>query len=97
MIADNSALTPALDKPEQALDLIRDAISSAGYSYEDDVAVVINCAIKDIYDKVWSIAEQTYIHVLGYNIDLCIFGNICSLLRSLQLKLPQILKHSMCP
>ena len=54
MTADNGALTPVIDKPEQALDLIRDAISSAGFSYEDDVAVAVNFATKDIFDKVRS-------------------------------------------
>ena len=52
MTADNGAFTPVMDKPEQALDLVRDAISGAGYSYEDDVAVALNFATKDIYDKV---------------------------------------------
>ena len=52
MMADNGALTPAVDKPEQALDLIRDAISGAGYSIGEDVVVAITCACKDIYDKV---------------------------------------------
>ena len=54
MTADNGALTPVIDKPEQALDLIRDAISGAGLSYEDDVAVAVNFATKDIFDKVRS-------------------------------------------
>jgi enolase len=52
MRADNGAFTPPMDKPEQALDLIRDAISGAGYSFEDDVALAVNFATKDIYDKV---------------------------------------------
>ena len=52
MTADNGAFTPALDKPEQALDLVRDAISGAGYSYEDEVTVALKFATKDIYDEV---------------------------------------------
>lgn len=52
MTADNGALTPVIDKPEQALDLLRDAISCAGYNFEDDVAVAIKLATKDIYDQV---------------------------------------------
>ena len=54
MITDNGALTPVIDKPEQALDLIRDAISGAGFSYEDDVAVAVNIATRDIFDNVRS-------------------------------------------
>lgn len=57
MTADNGALTPVIDKPEQALDLIRDAISSAGFSFEDDVAIAVNFASQDIFDKVRSTAS----------------------------------------
>ncbi|XP_046850265.1 enolase 2-like isoform X2 [Xenia sp. Carnegie-2017] len=51
MTADNGALTPSIDRPEQSLDLLRDAITTAGYSYEDDVIVAIRICSQDIYDK----------------------------------------------
>lgn len=52
MTADNGALTPSIDRPEQTLDLLRDAITTAGFSYEDDVIVAIRICSQDIYDKV---------------------------------------------
>ncbi|XP_028391030.1 enolase 4-like [Dendronephthya gigantea] len=77
MMADNGALTPAVDKAEQGLDLIRDGISAAGYSFEEDVAVAITCACKDIYDKdkqKYEVSSNTFKscdELINFYVDLC--------------------------
>ena len=55
IFADDGAFTPAMDKPEQALDIVREAISNAGYSFEDDILLAITLSTKDIYDQVSSV------------------------------------------
>ena len=42
-----------MDRPEQAFDLIREAVVAAGYSHDSDVNVVLRCCSSDVYDKVW--------------------------------------------
>ena len=41
-----------MDKPEQALDFVQDAISTCGYSLGTDVQIALNCAASEFYDQV---------------------------------------------
>lgn len=40
-----------MDKPEQALDFVQDAVSSCGYSMGTDVQIALNCAASEFYDQ----------------------------------------------
>ena len=41
-----------MDKPEQALEFVQDAVSSCGYSLGTDVQIALNCAASEFYDQV---------------------------------------------
>ena len=41
-----------MDKPEQALDFVQDAVSSCGYSLGTDIHIALNCAASEFYDQV---------------------------------------------
>ena len=41
-----------MDKPEQALDFVQDAVSSCGYGLGTDVQIALNCAASEFYDQV---------------------------------------------
>ena len=41
-----------MDKPEQALDFVQDAVSSCSYSLGTDIHIALNCAASEFYDQV---------------------------------------------
>ena len=41
-----------MDKLEQALDFVQDAVSSCGYSLGIDIHIALNCAASEFYDQV---------------------------------------------
>ena len=47
-----------MDKPEQALDFVQDAVSSCGYSLGNDVQIALNCAASEFYDQVSQIERS---------------------------------------
>ena len=47
-----------MDKPEQALDFVQDAVSSCGYSLGTDVQIALNCAASEFYDQVSQIKQS---------------------------------------
>jgi len=47
-----------MDKPEQALDFVQDAVSSCGYSLGTDVQIALNCAASEFYDQVSQIKRS---------------------------------------
>lgn len=51
-INDQGCVTLTLDRPEQGLDLIMEALSLAGLVPGEDVAVALNCAAHRCYDAV---------------------------------------------
>ena len=51
-VTDDGSYSPSMDKPEQALDFVQDAVSSCGYSLGTDVYIALNCAASEIYDQV---------------------------------------------
>ena len=51
-VTDDGSYSPSMDKPEQALDFVQDAVSSCGYSLGTDVHIALNCAASEIYDQV---------------------------------------------
>lgn len=50
-VTDDGSYSPSMDKPEQALDFVQDAVSSCGYSLGTDVHIALNCAASEIYDQ----------------------------------------------
>lgn len=48
---DDGSYSPSMDKPEQALDFVQDAVSSCGYSLGTDVQIALNCAASEFYDQ----------------------------------------------
>lgn len=50
-VTDNGSYSPSMDKPEQALDFVQDAVSTCGYSLGTDVHIALNCAASEIYDQ----------------------------------------------
>ena len=51
-MTEDGAYSPVLDKPEQALDYVQDAVAASGYSLGSDVHLVLSCAATDFYDQV---------------------------------------------
>lgn len=49
---ENGALAPPMDRPEQALNILREAIAGAGHADGSDISVALRCSTADIYDKV---------------------------------------------
>ena len=49
---DLGALCPQLDKPEQGLDLLQEAITSLGLNPGVDFHLVLNCAAHEVFDFV---------------------------------------------
>ena len=41
-----------MDKPEQALDFVQEAVSSCGYSLGTDIHIALNCVASEFYDQV---------------------------------------------
>lgn len=50
-VTDDGSYSPSMDKPEQALDFVQDAVSLCGYSLGTDVHIALNCAASEIYDQ----------------------------------------------
>ena len=54
-LTDDGSYSPSMDKPEQALDFVQDAVSSCGYNLGTDIHIVLNCAASEFYDQVGSV------------------------------------------
>ncbi|XP_073239427.1 enolase 4-like isoform X2 [Porites lutea] len=50
-ITDDGSYSPSMDKPEQALDFVQEAVSSCGYSLGTDIHIALNCAASEFYDQ----------------------------------------------
>ena len=48
----NGAYCPALDKPDQGLDLIRDACKNAGLQLNENIGVIIDVGADKLFDQV---------------------------------------------
>lgn len=67
------AYCPVIDKPEQALDLLQEAIRSAGMQLNQDVGVMVDIGADKLYDQVSHVAAAymnltylcTYVHTTG--------------------------------
>ena len=53
-MTEDGSYTPSMDKPDQALDFVQDAVSSCGYSLGTEIHIVLNCAASEFYDQVSS-------------------------------------------
>ena len=51
-ITDDGSFSPAMDKPEQALDYVHEAVEACGLTLGSDIHIIINCAATDYYDHV---------------------------------------------
>ena len=52
LTSDTGSLMPTLDRPEQAIDLLQDAITQAGLTPGEDFHIALNCAAHEIFDFV---------------------------------------------
>lgn len=57
---DDGSFTPSMDKPDQALDFVQDAVSTCGYSLGTDVQIALNCAASEFYDQVRKVTRQLF-------------------------------------
>ena len=48
----NGAYCPALDKPDQGLDLIKDACKNAGLQLNENIGVIIDVGADKLFDQV---------------------------------------------
>ena len=48
----NGAYCPALDKPDQGLDLIRDSCKNAGLQLNENIGVIIDIGADKLFDQV---------------------------------------------
>jgi enolase len=48
----NGAYAPALDKLDQGIDLIKEAVVNTGFQYNVDVAILIDVGADMLYDEV---------------------------------------------
>ena len=48
----NGAYCPALDKPDQGLELIRDACKNAGLQLNENIGVIIDVGADKLFDQV---------------------------------------------
>lgn len=70
----NGAYCPALDKPDQGLDLIRDACKNAGLQLNENIGVIIDVGADKLFDQVyWKIIVETpvYPRPIGQQTDQC--------------------------
>ena len=51
-MTDDGSYTPSMDKPDQALDFVQDAVSACGYNLGNDIHIALNCAASEFYDQV---------------------------------------------
>lgn len=52
-----------MDRPEQAVEMVREAVIAAGYAHDSDVSIALRCSPADVYDKVslrlkWILLEK---------------------------------------
>lgn len=60
----NGAYCPALDKPDQGLDLIRDACKNAGLQLNENIGVIIDVGADKLFDQVsWEISIKTLVYL----------------------------------
>ena len=57
-VSDDGSYSPSMDKPEQALDFVQDAVSACGYSLGTDIHIALNCAASEFYDQVNSLPAR---------------------------------------
>jgi len=50
-VTDDGSYSPSMDKPEQVLDFVQDAVSTCGYSLGTDIHIALNCAASEFYDQ----------------------------------------------
>jgi enolase len=55
-VGDEGGFAPSLEKPEDALELILEAIGKAGYKAGEQISIALDCAASEFYDK----AKGTY-------------------------------------
>ena len=55
----SGAYCPPVDKPEQALDLLQEAATRAGYQLNTDVGVIVDVGAEKLYDQVRWFALDT--------------------------------------
>lgn len=81
-----------MDKPEQALDFVQDAVSSCGYSLGTDVQIALNCAASEFYDQVSQI-ERSKTMVTDY---IYIASNLSTYASNLRTYARQFYCYTLC-